>query len=106
MTANGWFQILLFFALVLVCAKPMGIYMARVFGREKTFADVIFRPFERLIYKLTGIDETHEMRWTEYAIAMLVFSLATMLVTYALQRLQHLLPLNPQHLSAVAPDLA
>ena len=106
MTANGWFQICFFFALVLVCAKPLGVYMARVFERERTFADRIFRPIERLIYRLTGIDETHEMRWTEYAVVMLLFSLVTMLVTYAIERLQHLLPLNPQHLAAVAPDLA
>ena len=80
MTANGWLQILFFFALVLACAKPLGLYMARVFERERTFADVIFRPIERLIYRLTGIDETHEMRWTEYAVAMLLFSMVGMLV--------------------------
>jgi len=106
MTANGWFQIFFFFALVLVCAKPIGIYMARVFERERTFADVVFRPIERLLYKLTGIDETHEMRWTEYATAMLLFSLVTLLVTYAIERLQHLLPLNPQHFAGVPADLA
>jgi K+-transporting ATPase ATPase A chain len=106
MTANGWFQIIFFFALVLLCAKPLGIYMARVFERERVWTDRIFRPVERLIYRFTGIDETHEMRWTEYAIAMLVFSLVTMLVTYAIERLQNFLPLNPQHRAAVAPDLA
>src|SRR6202041_1102088 len=103
MTANGWFQICFFFALVLVCAKPLGIYMARVFEREHTFADRIFRPIERLIYRLTGIDETHEMRWTEYAVVMLLFSLVTMLVTYAIERLQQLLSLNPPHLGAGPP---
>jgi len=106
MTANGWFQIAFFFALVLICAKPLGIYMARVFERERTFADRIFRPIERLIYRLTGIDETHEMRWTEYSIVMLLFSLVSLLATYAIERVQHLLPLNPQHLPGVAPDLA
>jgi K+-transporting ATPase ATPase A chain len=106
MTANGWFQICFFFALVLVCAKPLGIYMARVFERERTFSDRIFRPIERLIYRLTGIDETHEMPWTEYAVVMLLFSVITLLVTYGIERLQGLLPLNPQHLAAVAPDLA
>ena len=106
MTANGWMQIGLFFALILVCAKPLGVYMARVFGREKTFFDFLARPVERLIYKLTGIDEDHEMKWTEYAIAMLVFSFVTMIVTYAIERLQHILPLNPQGLAGVAPDLA
>src|SRR5713101_761379 len=106
MTANGWFQICVFFALILVCAKPLGLYMARVFERERTFADRIFRPLERLIYRLTGVDETHEMRWTQYAIAMLVFSVVSMLVLYVLQRLQHLLPWNPQGFGAVPPDLA
>jgi K+-transporting ATPase ATPase A chain len=106
MTANGWLQILFFFALVLICAKPLGIYMARVFERERTFADPLLRPVERLIYRLTGIDETHEMRWTEYGAVMLLFSLVTMLATYVIERLQHFLPLNPQHLAAVAPDLA
>jgi K+-transporting ATPase ATPase A chain len=106
MTANGWFQICFFFALVLICAKPLGLYMARVFERERTFADVVFRPIERLIYRLTGVDETHEMRWTEYAVVMLLFSLVTLLATYAIERLQHALPLNPQHLANVAPDLA
>jgi K+-transporting ATPase ATPase A chain len=106
MTANGWFQIFFFFALVLVCARPLGLYMARVFERERTFVDRIFRPIELLIYRLTGIDETHEMRWTEYAVVMLLFSLVSMLATYAIERLQHFLPLNPQHLAGVAPDLA
>jgi K+-transporting ATPase ATPase A chain len=106
MTANGWFQIAIFFALVLVCAKPLGIYMARVFERERTFADPLFRPIERLLYRLCGIDETHAMRWTEYSIVMLLFSLVTLLATYAIERLQHFLPLNPQHLANVAPDLA
>jgi K+-transporting ATPase ATPase A chain len=106
MTSNGWFQICFFFAMILVCAKPLGLYMARVFERQRTFADRIFRPIERLIYRLTGIDETHEMPWTEYAIVMLLFSAVTMLATYAIERLQGHLPLNPQHLAAVAPDLA
>lgn len=106
MTANGWFQIFFFFALVLVSAKPLGIYMAKVFERQRTPADLLFRPIERLLYRLTGIDETHEMRWTEYSVAMLLFSIVTLLVTYAVERLQHLLPLNPQHLPGVPADLA
>ena len=106
MTANGWFQICFFFVLILLCAKPLGIYLANVFERRRVWPDRIFRPIEKLIYRLSGIDETHEMAWTEYAIVMLVFSLVTMLVTYAIERLQNLLPLNPQHLAAVAPDLA
>ena len=106
MTANGWFQILLFFSIILVLTKPVGVYMARVFDREKTFVDPLFRPLERLLYKLTGIDEAHEMRWTEYVVAMLLFSGVSMLVTYGIERLQHWLPLNPQHLANVVPDLA
>lgn len=106
MTANGWFQIFLFFAIILVITRPLGIYMARVFERERTFADPVFRPLERWLYRLTGIDEQHEMRWTEYATAMLIFSAVTMLLTYAIERLQQWLPLNPAHLSNVAPDLA
>ena len=62
MTPNGWFQIALFFALILVCAKPAGVYMARVFEREKTFMDPVLGPIERLIYRLTGVDDQHEMR--------------------------------------------
>lgn len=106
MTLNGWLQIAIFFALVLLSAKPMGSYMTRVFERRKTFLDPVLRPVERLLYRATGVREGEEMRWTEYASSMLIFSLATMLLTYAVERLQHLLPLNPQHLPAVAPDLA
>ena len=106
MTANGWLQILLFAAAVLALTKPLGLFMARVFDRERTFLDPVLRPAERLIYRLTGVDETREMRWTEYAAAMLSFSLVSMLVLYLLQRLQGHLPLNPQQLPGVAPDLA
>ncbi|HUZ96739.1 MAG TPA: potassium-transporting ATPase subunit KdpA [Edaphobacter sp.] len=106
MTANGWFQIILFFAIILVLTKPVGIYMARVFEREHTFVDPLFRPLERLLYKSTGIDEDREMRWTEYAVAMLLFSGVSMLVTYAIERLQHWLPWNPEHLANVVPALA
>jgi potassium-transporting ATPase potassium-binding subunit len=106
MTTNGWLQILLFAALILALTKPLGLFMARVFGRERTFLDPALRPAERLIYRLTGVDEAREMRWTEYAAAMLLFSLVSMLALYLLQRLQGLLPLNPQALPGVAPDLA
>lgn len=106
MTPNGWLQIAVFFGLVLLVAKPLGVYMARVFEGQRTFGDFIFTPIERLLYRITGIDEKHEMRWTEYSVAMLVFSAVTMLLTYGIERLQYYLPLNPQHLAAVAPDLA
>src|SRR5258705_1459383 len=75
--------------------------MARVFNREKTFLDPILRPVERLIYKLTGVDESREMRWTEYAVAMLLFSAVSMLLLNLIQRVQGVLPLNPQHLPGV-----
>ncbi|MCU1266796.1 MAG: potassium-transporting ATPase, subunit [Acidobacteria bacterium] len=101
MTANGWLQILFFFALILVVTKPLGVFMAHVFNREKTFLDPVLRPVERLIYKLTGVDEKREMRWTEYAVAMLLFSAVSMLVLYLIQRLQGHLPFNPQHLAGV-----
>ena len=101
MTANGWFQILCFFALILLVTKPLGLFMARVFNRERTFLDPVLGPIERLIYRLTRVDATREMRWTEYAAAMLLFSLVSMLVLYLLQRLQGFLPLNPQQLPGV-----
>jgi K+-transporting ATPase KdpA subunit len=109
MTLNGWMQIAVFFVLVLLAATPMGLYMARVYERQKTPLDPILGPVERLLYKLTGVDAEQEMRWTQYASAMLMFSLATMMLTYAVERTQgwmggHLL--NPQHLSAVEPYLA
>src|ERR1700740_1645713 len=103
MTANGWFQILLFLALVFLVTKPMGVFMARVFNREKTFMDPLLRPIERLLYRVTGVDENHEMRWTEYAISMLLFSLVSMIVLYAMERLQGYLPFNPQKFGAVSP---
>jgi potassium-transporting ATPase potassium-binding subunit len=98
MTANGWFQILLFLALVFLVTKPIGIFMTRVFNRERTFMDPVLRPIEPLLYRLTGVDENHEMRWTEYAVAMLLFSLVSMIALYAMERLQAYLPFNPQKL--------
>ncbi len=82
MTANGWFQIGLFFVLILLMARPLGIYMANVFERRKTFLDPVLGPVERAIYKLTGVEAEKEMSWTEYAISMLLFSVVSMLVLY------------------------
>ena len=101
MTINGWLQILFFFALILAVTKPLGVFMARVFNREKTFLDTVLRPVERLIYRVTGVDEKREMHWTEYAFAMLLFSAVSMLLLYMIQRVQGMLPLNPQHLPGV-----
>jgi K+-transporting ATPase ATPase A chain len=106
MTLNGWLQIAVFFALVLLCAKPMGSYMTRVFERRRTWLDPVLVPCERLLYRLTGVDPEKEMHWTAYCISMLVFSAVTLLLTYVIERVQQHLPFNPQHLGAVAPDLA
>jgi K+-transporting ATPase ATPase A chain len=106
MTFNGWLQILFFLALVLAVTKPLGIFMARVFNGERTFLHTVLRPVERLIYRLTGVNEAQEMRWTEYAAAMLLFSLVSMLLLYLIQRLQGVLPLNPQGLAGVDSSAA
>jgi potassium-transporting ATPase potassium-binding subunit len=106
MTANGWFQILLYLLVVLLVAKPLGVFMNRIFNREKTFLDPVLRPIERLLYRLLGVDETHEMRWTEYAISMLLFSGVSMLLLYLIERTQRILPYNPQKLANVDPTLA
>jgi K+-transporting ATPase ATPase A chain len=106
MTANGWLQIL-FFLLALGLVTPLvGAYMTRVFGRKRTWLDPVLRPIERLVYRVCGVDEHREMRWTEYAVAVLLFSGVSMLVLYVMQRVQGLLPWNPQGFGAVAPDLA
>jgi potassium-transporting ATPase potassium-binding subunit len=106
MTPNGWFQIALYLAVILAVTRPLGRFMTRVFNRERTVLDPLLRPIERLIYRMTGVDERREMRWTEYAAAMLLFSAVSMLLLYALQRAQGWLPWNPQKLPSVAPDLA
>jgi len=106
MTANGWFQIILYLLIIFAVAKPMGVYMTRVFSGEKTFFDPVARPVERLLYRLTCVDEKREMRWTEYAVAMLLFSAVSMIALYLLERLQHFLPWNPQNLAGVPTDLA
>ena len=106
MTINGWVQILLFLLAIFLVTKPLGVYMARVFDRERTFLDPVLRPVERLLYRMTFVDENREMRWTEYAIAMLLFSVVPMLLLYLIQRVQGFLPFNPQKFAAVPPDLA
>jgi len=106
MTGNGWFQILLFFGVILLVTKPMGVYLYRVFERKSTWLDPALRPIERLIYRLCGIEEKKEMKWTEYGVAMLVFSAASLLLLYLIERVQVWLPWNPQKLANVGPDLA
>ena len=106
MTTNGWFQILLYLGVIAALTRPLGRFMTRVFRRERTFLDPVLRPIERLIYRLTGVDETREMRWTEYTVTMLAFSAVSMLGLYVLQRVQAWLPLNPQGLANVPRALA
>ena len=101
MTLNGWFQILLFIAIIVAIAKPVGIFMTRVFNGERTFIQPVMRPVERVIYRLTGVDEKREMHWTEYAAAMLLFSVVSLVLLYFIQRLQGYLPFNPQKLPGV-----
>jgi K+-transporting ATPase ATPase A chain len=106
MTLNGWLQIGFYLLAIFLVTPPLGRFMSKVFGRERTWLDPVLRPIERLIYRTTGVDEAREMRWTEYAAALLMFSTVSMLVLYLMQRVQHLLPLNPQGFGPVAPDLA
>ncbi len=106
MLSNSIVQIAVFFLLVTAISVPLGLYMARVFSHERTFLDPVLTPIEGLIYKLCGINSAVEMGWAGYAIAMLAFSLISMIFLYALQRLQYYLPLNPQGLAGVPPGLA
>src|SRR5246500_4350242 len=106
MTANGWFQIALYLLVIFLVTKPLGVFMTRVFSREKTFLDPILRPIEKLVYRMSGIDEKREMRWTEYAIAMLLFSGVSMALLYLIERTQKWLPLNPQKFGNLEPGLA
>ena len=104
MTANGWVQIAIYFLLILVCVKPLGLFMARVFEGERTFLSPVLGPIERGIYRICGVNEREEQHWTTYTIAMLLFSIAGFATLYAMQRLQGFLPLNPQRLGAISPD--
>jgi K+-transporting ATPase ATPase A chain len=108
MTSIGVLQILGFFGLILLVTKPVGLFMSRLFQGERTFLHPVFRPVEVLVYKLCGVREDHEQRWTQYAASLLSFSIFSFLFVYAFQRLQGLLPLNPQGFGAaqVPPDLA
>src|SRR5882762_11052793 len=106
MTANGWSQIIFFVLVIFLITKPMGIFMARVFNREKTFLDSLLRPLEKLVYRLIGVDERHEMRWSEYTIAMLLFSAVSMTLLYLMERTQAWILFNPQKLPNLEPGLA
>jgi potassium-transporting ATPase potassium-binding subunit len=106
MTSNGWCQIIFFLLVIFGITKPLGVFMTRVFNRDKTFLDFALRPMERLIYRLCGIREDQEMHWIEYGTTMLLFSGVSMVLLYVIERLQHWLGFNPQRFANVAPDLA
>ncbi|MFA5120056.1 potassium-transporting ATPase subunit KdpA [Zavarzinia sp.] len=106
MTQNGWLQIAVFCALVLVLVRPLGGYMARLFTGERVFLSPVLGPVERVLYRASGISATQEQSWIAYALSMLAFNLAGLLVTYVVLRFQDVLPFNPQGLPAVPPDLA
>jgi K+-transporting ATPase ATPase A chain len=102
----GIVQIVLFLAALLALTKPLGIYMARVFAGERTWLSPVLGPIERVIYRVCGVDPVAEQRWTAYAVGMLLFNVAGLLLLYLILRLQNVLPLNPQGLDALKPDLA
>jgi K+-transporting ATPase ATPase A chain len=106
MTANGWIQIGLFALVILALTKPLGLYMYRVFEGERRPLPRVLGGFERVLYRLCGVDPRREQGWAGYTVAMLLFSLVGVLVTYAIERLQHVLPFNPQKLGPVPADLA
>jgi potassium-transporting ATPase potassium-binding subunit len=106
MTAIGWLQAIIFFSIVLALTKPVGLYMARVFQGERTWLTPVLRPLEKLIYRLCGVREDEEMTWYAYAFSMLAFSLIGLAYLYVLLRTQRWLPLNPQHIDNMTPDLA
>jgi K+-transporting ATPase ATPase A chain len=106
MSLNGWLQIILLFALVLVAVKPLGAFMARVFSGERTFLSPVLSPVETGFYRLSGIDPNKEQNWLTYTLAMLIFSAAGFAILYAILRLQAYLPLNPQGFPNLTPDLA
>ena len=106
MTETGWFQIFVYVVILLLITKPMGVYLYRVFEKKRTYLDFLLRPIEKLIYRACGVDETKEMNWKEYGVAMLLFSAVSLVLLYAFERLQLWLPWNPQKFANVAPDLA
>ena len=106
MNVNNVVQGGLYVALLILFAWPLGSFMARLYEGKRTILDPVLGPFERLLYRLAGVKPEVEMKWTAYAGAMLVFNVFGLLAVYAIQRFQHVLPLNPQALGAVSPDLS
>ena len=101
---NTWLQLIFYFGILLLLTKPLGAYMAKVYQSERLFLDPILGPVEKFLYRLSGIDSQSEMTWKTYAVAMLVFNIIGLIFVYSLQRLQGILPVNPQGLGAVTPD--
>ncbi|WFS25316.1 potassium-transporting ATPase subunit KdpA [Rhizobium rhododendri] len=106
MTLNGWLQILLFCGIVIVLVKPLGGYMTRVFAGERTYLSIVLGPVERGLYRLAGTSEREEQHWTSYAFSLLMFNLLGVVVLYALQRFQAVLPYNPAGMATVPTDLS
>ena len=106
MTFSGWIQIAILFLIVLALVKPLGLYMAKVFAGERTGLSPVLRPVERVIYRVSGVDETREQSWLVYAVSLLAFSLVGLIVLYLFQRLQGSLPFNPEGMGAVKPGSA
>jgi len=107
MNISGWIQLAFYIGVLLLITKPLGLYLVQVLDANgKTFLDPAIKPVERLTYRICGVDPQKEQTWIQYALAMLIFSLVTMLFTYAILRLQNILPLNPQQLPPVAEALA
>jgi len=104
MTSNDFVQLALYVAVLLACVKPLGLYMARVYAGEAPFLERVLGPLERLLYRLCGVDKNAEMTWKQYAGAALALSIVSFLATYAFQRLQGMLPVNPQGFAAVSAD--
>ena len=107
MQASGWIQLVLFVVALVAITKPMGLYLMRVLDANgKTWLDIVLKPLERVTYRLMGVDPGREQDWKQYTFAMLLFSMVGLLFTYAILRLQHLLPLNPQGFGPLSVDLA
>src|SRR5215471_86247 len=106
MTGIGWLQILVFFAAILAVTKPLGVYMFRVFEEGRGPFPRVLGRFERFLYKLSGVDPEKEPTWKQYAFALVAFSVFGVLITYLIQRVQHVLPFNPKHFGPVEPTSA
>ena len=104
MTLNGWLQIIVYLIILVLLVKPLGLFMAKVYQGERTFLSPVISPFERLIYRLSGVNTDGEMDWKKYSVSMLLFSLVGYIFLYLLQRMQGFLPLNPTGMGAVSPD--